>query len=368
MEIVEGPAGHAATVDAIVVPTIRSPEWLLHAADLAWKLGCPLVSLHSRTRGRAQHTADLMPDGVRYLAVDLTRPEVVNLPTLMTSRLLENTIFHRTTDLSVKRNAGLVLARLMGWERIVFLDDDITVGGHRQLLNAVALLDRFEAVGMNIGGFHDNSVVCHAHRKTGGDQSSFIGGGALAVHTMRDETAFFPNVYNEDWFYLLEDTKLRSLAITGEVSQRKYDPYDRPERARDQEFGDVLAEGIYWLLDAQTGEDWRRAADHAHWTRFLRRRKLFIENVLRRSALIQESQRRHAVQRSLLAALHRLNQIEPEFCVRYLDAWAADRERWAQHLRAIPLIGADETRLPDVMKWMTRHFGPQLISAARMSM
>ena len=30
-----------------------------------------------------------------------------------------------TRDLSIKRNLGLVLARMLGWQRLMFLDDDI---------------------------------------------------------------------------------------------------------------------------------------------------------------------------------------------------------------------------------------------------
>ena len=33
----------------------------------------------------------------------------------------------RSSDLSVKRNIGLLLARLHGWRKIAFVDDDITV-------------------------------------------------------------------------------------------------------------------------------------------------------------------------------------------------------------------------------------------------
>ena len=31
----------------------------------------------------------------------------------------------RNSDLSIKRNTGLLLARMLGWDRIFFLDDDI---------------------------------------------------------------------------------------------------------------------------------------------------------------------------------------------------------------------------------------------------
>ena len=102
---------------------------------------------------------------------------------------------------------------------------------------------------MQIGGFPDHSVVCHAYRQAGGEQQSFIGGGALAVEVKRSKS-FFPDIYNDDWFFLLDGSKwLQPIAVRGQVIQQPYDPFRTPDRARAEELGDVLAEGIYWLLD-----------------------------------------------------------------------------------------------------------------------
>jgi hypothetical protein len=338
------------TVDAIVVPTIRHPSWLGHAIRLAVALDCPLVTLHSRRWSRPDDAAALLlPTGVTYIVIDVDDTARLNLPDFATSALVKGTPFHRATDLSAKRNTGLLLSRLMGWQRVVFLDDDIVVGGHKEVAAAAALLDDYDAVGMHIGGYPDNSVVCHAHRLTGGDQDSFVGGGALAVETTR-RPSFFPNVYNEDWFYLLGETSLRRLAVTGMVTQRAYNPFDRPVRARDQELGDVLAEGVYWLLDGD-GASWEAATRPAHWTGFLARRRAFIEDVLRRVRLRPGSTDRTAMEESLLAALGRLKLITPGFCVSYLRAWKADRHRWAGHLAGIPQL---ESGVADAMKWVVK--------------
>ena len=64
--------------------------------------------------------------------------------------------------------------------------------------------------------------------------------GALAVDVKRNRS-FFPNIYNEDWFFVLDAGKrLQQVATVGQVIQDPYDPY-RPERARAEELGDVLA-------------------------------------------------------------------------------------------------------------------------------
>ncbi|MGW6497253.1 hypothetical protein [Nonomuraea angiospora] len=342
-------------VDAIVVPTIRHPVWLSHAIRLAIALDCPLVTLHSKW---SKPDLLLMPAGLRFVSVDIDDLARLNLPDFATTALLKGTPFARATDLSAKRNMGLILARLMGWRRIVFLDDDIEVGGHEEVAHAAALLDSYDAVGMHIGGYPDNSVVCHAHKLTGGHQESFVGGGALAVETTRDPS-FFPNIYNEDWFYLLGDRSVRPLAVTGMVKQRPYDPFDRPMRARDQELGDVLAEGVYWLLDGGEGTGWRAAADPAYWVGALARRGDFVKDVLRRVRELppDAATSRRAMEESLLAALGRLNRITPQFCVKYLEAWAADRDRWADHFARIPQLGP---YVADAMKWLVKPGAPPL--------
>ncbi|MGP3914655.1 hypothetical protein [Nonomuraea sp. 10N515B] len=355
----EGLAGaKPGTVDAIVVPTIRHPTWLKHVIRLASTLGCPLVTLHSRRKwSKPELAALLMPSDVQFIAIDIGSPASLNLPDFRTTTLLKNTPFVRATDLSAKRNIGLLLARLMSWERIVFLDDDIEVGSHEEVARAAGLLDKYDAVGMHIGGYPDNSVVCHAHRLAGGDQDSFVGGGALAVETTRNPS-FFPNIYNEDWFYLLGETSLRRLAVTGQVTQREYDPFDRPIRARDQELGDVLAEGVYWLLDGEKKTGWAGATDPAYWTGFLAQRKAFISHVLRRVRRLPAGslKNRQAMEASLEAALGRHHRIDEVLCVSYIEAWREDRRRWAEHFAGTPQL--DSTA--DAMKWLVKDSEPQL--------
>jgi hypothetical protein len=55
--------------------------------------------------------------------------------------------------------------------------------------------------------------------------------------------SFFPDIYNEDWFYLLDDDRLRPVTLVGEAIQPAYDPYRDPCRAQVEESGDDLAEG-----------------------------------------------------------------------------------------------------------------------------
>jgi hypothetical protein len=320
-------------VDAIIVPTSRPEAYLREAAAAALALGCPLVSLHSRRWTSAYAAAAYLNPAVDLIAIDVPEAADLRLPKLATSGLLAGTRFGRRTDVSTKRNLALMLSHAVRWKRVVFLDDDIRVPNPGDLSKAAGLLDSHTAVGLGIGGYPDNSMVCHAFRDAGGWQETFIGGGALAVD-MRRNRSFFPNVYNEDWFFVLEAGKgLQSVATVGEVLQYPYDPY-RVERARAEEFGDVLAEGTFWLLDqGKSPSD----GDLAHWRGFLSHRRQFIEQVqamVERKTSIAEKERKRMGE-ALKAALGRCEHITPELCVAYMKALATDQDRWQRHIQQI---------------------------------
>lgn len=321
-------------IDAIIVPTARRPAYLTGAAEVAQALGSTLVTLHSKEWTTAAKAVERLPPTVDLIAIDVPEPARLRLPDLDTSRLLAGTVFARRSDLSAKRNLGLVLSRLLGWSRVLFLDDDITGLDPADVRRASGLLDTHSAVGLNIGGFPDHSVVCHAYRQAGGGQQSFVGGGALAVDVERSNS-FFPEIYNDDWFFLLDGDKgLQPVAATGQVRQYPYDPFRNPGRARAEELGDVLAEGIYWLLDQNRSIS---DADRAYWARFLAKRRQFIQRVLRMVEKddIEPAEKARRIA-ALKGALGRLALITPELCGSYLRAWAADRQQWQHHIQLLP--------------------------------
>jgi len=317
-------------VDAIIVPTVRHPRHLETAKNLATKLDCTLVTLHSGKWTSAAAAAQHISPHLRLIAVDVPDKSELRLLDFETTQLTVDTIFGTRKDLSVKRNIGLLLAYMVGWQRIIFLDDDISVPHPADLRYAAGLLDTYNAVGLSIDGFPDNSMVCHAYRMIGGSQQSFIGGGALAVETTRNRS-FFPDIYNEDWFYMLDPQKgLQPVAATGVAVQSPYEPF-REERARMEEFGDVLAEGIFWLLD-QGGS--LADARCEHWCDFLPRRRRFIKYIIDHIDGVPVAvEERARIVGSLRASLGRLALIEPEWCERYLRAWVADRLAWERQVR-----------------------------------
>lgn len=331
------PAQPHGRLDAIVVPTIKTPDALRDSLVLARSLGRPLVALCSKQAQAEQSVTLGRQFGAEVLAIDLheARPQ---MPAFRTDAALAKAGFPSTSDLSLKRNLGLLIARTAGWERILFLDDDIRGVYHEELGGVAAILDsgRYRAVGLRNVGFPDNSVVCHAYRAIGATQASFIGGGSMIVNPQATRS-FFPDVYNEDWFFLLGDDGPFRVARSGRMMQRGFDPYANPRRAEDEEVGDTLAEGLYWLLD---NGDRARVGDKAYWGDFLYRRRHFLEHILDEVETIDIEERKRAQMIDSLKAARGVSAfITPHLCDTFLQGWIDDLGIWDAFLERFPTTG-----------------------------
>jgi hypothetical protein len=159
--------GTGLELDAIVVPASRPAQNLEHAISLAQAMQCMLLILCSgyaapaevrRLLGQRSFTDAIvvsLPDGYRHDLLDFRALASIKQD-------LPEACSYRGTDLSTKRNVGLILARMLGWQRIFFLDDDITDIDPADVLSTVSMLEAFPAVGMRVTDYPDNSVVCHA--------------------------------------------------------------------------------------------------------------------------------------------------------------------------------------------------------------
>jgi hypothetical protein len=322
-----------AEIDAIIVPAARPEGHLTTAVSLAAGLKVPLIVLCSRAAS-AREVLKRWGDEAQLIAVDM-RPSGVLPRQQSTSFLQRETPFRRTEDTSEKRNFGLALTWLAGWNRVLFLDDDIELVVPDDVGHAAALLDHYKIVGFeNRGGFADNSVVCHANRDTGFTQDVFIGAGAMLFSGGR-ATALFPaGIYNEDWFFLLNRERITSCAVHGRFKQSKFDPYADPDRAASEEFGDCLGEGIFALLDARKRIS---DADREYWAEFLIRRAELINGIQHKLHLAEGTpEHRQNMADALQAARKSLEAITPELCTEYLAIWRQDRVRWRNWITSLP--------------------------------
>lgn len=316
-------------LDAIIVPTHRRVAYISAYIDaairLAGQLNVPLVALCSHDAAAVRATVRARRRQVDVVAIDVDR-NVGSMLSLATENLGHRVRFHRSTDLSLKRNLGLLLARCIGWQRVLLLDDDFRGIEPQTVRAAAGLLRTHSAVGLNNIGYPDNSVVCHAYRKALNRQDTFIGGGALLINPM-SSISFFPDIYNEDWFFLLGNGPA-NWARVGSARQRRYDPFARAVRARDEEFGDTLAEGLFWLLDEGRPVD---EADLAYWTDALARRREFLVHV-RDRLMIKRPWRLTRMLRSVDAARKANDEITPQACAEYVASWRTDLEAWREHV------------------------------------
>jgi hypothetical protein len=322
--------------EVIVVPTIR-PQSLQPAARLADRVGSTLVVLCS-TPGQARQALAECQSITGNLFVTYVPPSVDRdlLPflTLVSAANDDEPSCH--IDIARKRNIGLLLARLCGWHTIMYLDDDIRGLTPPDLGRAAALTMRFPAVGFRISHYPDNSVVCHAHRLAGGQQDVFPGGSALLIDATRCDM-LFPPVYNEDWLFLFSAVQNGSFAVAGTLSQLEYLPFARPERAVSEEFGDVIAEGLYRLIHEGVNVT---EATQVYWRDVLGRRSQLIDDVATRLLRRDTGDPlTGSALRSMAAARDRLTTISPQACVSFIHAWQSALDTWRHGLTRLPMLG-----------------------------
>lgn len=274
----------------------------------------------------------------------------------------------RASDLSLKRNFGLLLARLLGWDKIVFIDDDITVSPAK-ISRVAAQLDYYPIAGMICREFPDNSVVCHARRLARLPQDNFVTGAVMGVNcSVKEPLQFFPDLYNEDWCFFARAAARRQLVKVGEAKQAWYDPFASVDRARHEEFGDLLAEGLYSLIRlVSTGidnsiktlyENILCAADARYWSSFIDARLEVFDEIMKQleeyhaadncSDDVEDALASIDAARKLYDSSNRGAKIDADLCASYVDALRWDGKRWNDYYQRTPYLGG--TR--DPMRWL----------------
>jgi hypothetical protein len=277
----------------------------------------------------------------------------------------------RANDLSLKRNLGLLLARLHGWNKVAFIDDDITVS-ETDLGRLARQLDRDQVAGMVVREYPDNSVVCHARRLAGLFQDVFVTGAALGVHCNSLPLSFFPDIYNEDWFFFANEAA-HKLPCVGEAIQVKYNPYESRFRARQEEFGDLLAEGLYALIgrngQSLSFNDALRRSTRTYWSQFVNSRHELIAEVetALRTSLHEEAE--ESLITSALAALsaakNQLGTITPDICINFLNAWQDDLDDWRKFSTALNNVGSTSEAMDflQLKRWIRTDFGAAVVDS-----
>lgn len=346
-------SGATRKLDAIVVPTIR-PWSLDPAIALAAEVGAVLVVLCSTIDQADEAWRICGPPSDDVLVTYVSAETGANYLTFLAAGHPEQDMEPSChADIARKRNIGLLLARLSDWRTVMFLDDDITGMTASSIAAACALTTHHQAAGFRIEQYPDNSTVCHAHRLAGGNQEVFPGGSALLIDVGQCDT-LFPPIYNEDWLFLFDAVERRTFTVAGTLAQREYHPFARPQRAASEEFGDVIAEGLYRLLhEGGTIAD----ADRAYWRRTLAWRFQLIDDIADRLLSQKRTPETGAVLMSLTAARKQLAGITELACLSFIQAWRTDVDLWQEALRDLTvqadLAGAAKyLDLPTADRWV----------------
>jgi hypothetical protein len=337
-------------LDAIIVPASRPASFLQPVINMTACLGVTLVVLCSK-QTRVDHVAKRVASTPRARSLIITIPEGwehAAFPHRTADAAFDVAKANRASDLSLKRNLALLLARLRGWNKIAFLDDDITLSQTDNITRLAGQLDAHQVAGMVVEKHPDNSVVCHARRLAGMRQDVFVTGAVLGVHCNSLPLSFFPDIYNEDWFFFAKEAAARMLPRVGTARQLVYDPFASPDRARQEEFGDLLAEGLYALFgEAGSGMSFNEqlsGATTVYWERFIQaRRDVLTETRTELGHLACQDPGNDSISSAyyaLGAAESQLDSVTADLCLNFLEAWQEDLGEWQHFSSGVNNVGS----------------------------
>jgi hypothetical protein len=372
------PQQASGLLDVIVVPTSRRIGDGLPGIELAARLAVEtdswLVVLCSGSAHAHDFPASSLTSkiGRRLICRDLPDREHLFLPMFHSSRNRLSSL-HRSTDTGVKRNLALTLACASQWTTILFLDDDIMACASVQTLDAYSLEKslaalaadrRLRAVGWPVDVFADNSVIGHTRRILDREQDTFVGGGALLVRCDRN-VPFFPDIYNEDWLFLIAAARSSyrdSIGLGGFVQQLTFDPFSR-QRAKAEEVGDIIAEGLMNLLEDGDSALLTQGGTRRYWHDAISLRASLIQELdeaLAAESLPESASTYSPVHDALSAALAVHELIGPEIIASYIRDWELDLADWQAHLALLATSGLHRWRDPaGVLDWLLSAGAPR---------
>lgn len=215
-------------------------------------------------------------------------------------------------DLPVKRNFALLHAIQNKFEHILLIDDDIE-GISKKICNkGIAALESNNISGCLVEGFADTSVIGHIEQKYGEPYFPFLSGNFLFINPSKAES-FFPLIYNEDWLFMVPSINQNKVSAVDVIFQKSYDPFDDICRIKLQEFGEVIAEGIFELISQSRFED---RYSEQFWNEYLNYRKSYVEELL----LQADKKYVPFIKESLMIS----EKIKAIHCIEFIRDWEED--------------------------------------------
>jgi len=216
--------------------------------------------------------------------------------------------YQRDYDLPLKRNVALHLSRLLGYERICLLDDDIDITSQQICAGAAALTLDSPLAGFRVFDFPDVSTTEHIHRLVLQQPAATMPGGNCLFLMPSMISGWFPYAYNDDWLFILFNTMRNPGAALGTVRQDAHVPWSDLTRVRFEEFGETIVRGLWPFLPALDAAD---LLTNDYWRTALSERRRWLVDVATRT-------HEPSYSGALAAALDASGRVTVEECVAFV--------------------------------------------------
>lgn len=227
------------------------------------------------------------------------------------------------------RNYAILLSKVIGFRKVLFVDDDVSVKDLELLRAAFRMLERVDFVGARIGGLADQSIIGHIGLKQGdAELSEFVSGGFMGLR-LGSVMEPFLNYYNEDWIWVLMH-KSASYAMTpAKVVHQTFHSLQRngSNRAIRQEMGEMLLEGVW---NAAPSRNFSLLTDEKAWKQVIADRVFWIEDIAKKCR-----QQNDRIGIAIATALLRhASTISPSLLAAIFEQYFAVLPEWRSILKA----------------------------------
>ncbi len=221
----------------------------------------------------------------------------------------------------MKRNFALWYSKNKPYERVLLVDDDIRGLTQAKLNLGSKYLEEYIIAGCFVDDFPDTSVVGHLELMYGTNEYMFLSGSFLYINVVKAR-GFFPNIYNEDWLFMLDHILDHSICSFGTIQQIPYNPFNDKKRALFQEFGDIISDGLYKLI-SEKKYDLRY--NYRVWKEIIVERRQLLE-------LFKQHFKQQTYQQLINTIINVSVTITPDDCLTFIEDRETDTTAWRSFL------------------------------------
>lgn len=151
--------------------------------------------------------------------------------------------------LGYNRNYSLLLSAALSFEKILWIDDDISVRDC-MINRTFSNLEEADFAGADITGMPDNSVVGHMRSQFELDPNVFLLSGGFLGINMDSIHHYCLNCHNEDWIWMALHQPDVNFKKSGSVIQKPFNPFSSGiELALWQELGEIIKIGVLFATE-----------------------------------------------------------------------------------------------------------------------